>query len=269
MSCVRWIVGDIHGMFLPLDALLSAVGRRDPAARFIFVGDYINRGPDSRKVIDRLVTLKDATFLRGNHDDIFDLVLHGDCYMCHANAPDPVSAFAWFMQHGLAETLMSYGADGAELESVARRPNARRIKQFIEIVPASHRKFIRDLRPVFETDNFFVTHGYWDPDSEDDDPNLAAPLARDPQLRYKLLWGRFTDAQIRRKKRWSRTGYFGHTPVLNYASAKGLYEPIRGAGIVLLDTAVALSVSGMLSAVCAESGAVLQSDRGGNILELP
>jgi len=256
-------------MFRPLDALIAAVNRRDPAARFIFVGDYINRGPDSRRVIERLLTLKDATFLRGNHDDIFDLVLHGDCYMCPTNAPDPISAFAWFMQHGLAETLMSYGADSAELESIARRPSARHIEQVIRAVPAPHRQFIRELRPSFETDDFFVAHGYWDPDSRDDDPNLAAPLARSPELRYKLLWGRFTDAQIRRKKRWSRTGYFGHTPVLNYASAKGMSEPIRGAGIVLLDTAVALSASGMLSAVCAESGTVLQSDRAGDTMELP
>ena len=256
-------------MFRPLDALLAAVARLDPAARFIFVGDYINRGPDSRRVIDRLLTLRDATFLRGNHDDIFDLVLHGDCYMCHASAPDPVSAFAWFMQHGLAETLMSYGADWAELESIARRPSPQKIEQVTRIVPATHRQFIRNLRATFETDDFFVAHGYWDPDARDDDPNLALPLERDPQLRYKLLWGRFTDAQIRRKKRWSRTGYFGHTPVLNYASARGMYEPIRGTQMVLLDTAVALAVSGMLSAVCAESGTVLQSDRAGDTLELP
>jgi serine/threonine protein phosphatase 1 len=266
---VRWIVGDIHGMLRPLEALLGAIARLDPVARCIFVGDYINRGPDSKRVIDRLLLLKDATFLRGNHDDIFDLVLHGDCYMCHANAPDPVSAFAWFMQHGLAETLTSYGADWEELESIARRPSARHIEQLVRIVPEPHRQFVRALRPAFETDDFFVAHGYWDPDARDDDPNLAAPLASDPQLRYKLLWGRFTDAQIKRKKRWSRTGYFGHTPVLNYPSAKGLYEPVRGPGIVLLDTAVALSQSGMLSAVCAESGAVLQSDRGGEIVELP
>ena len=265
---MRWIVGDIHGMYRPLDALLAAIHSRDPAAHLIFVGDYINRGPDSRQVIDRMLTLPRATFLRGNHDDIFDLVLHGDCYMCHADAPDPVSGFVWFMQHGLAETLMSYGADSAELEAMARRPTPQKIGRLVTMAPPAHRQFIRRLRPVFETDGFFVTHGYWDPDDSDNKPNLAAPLERDPKLRYQLLWGRFTEAQIDRKKRWARTGYFGHTPVLNYKASKGNYEPIRGPQIVLLDTAVALSVSGRLSAVCAETGAVLQSDRQGNTMEL-
>src|SRR5579884_585200 len=100
---MRWIVGDIHGMLRPLDALVTAVGSRDPGAHLIFVGDYVNRGPDSRRVIDLLLTLPRATFLRGNHDDVFDLILHGDCYMCHPDGPNPVAAFAWFMQHGRSE----------------------------------------------------------------------------------------------------------------------------------------------------------------------
>ena len=256
-------------MYRPLDALLAAIERRDPAAHLVFVGDYINRGPDSRQVIDRMLKLTRATFLRGNHDDIFDLVLHGDCYMCHAEAPDAVSAFVWFMQHGLAETLMSYGADWADLEALARRPTPAGVERLVTFVPPAHRQFIRGLRPVFEADDFFVAHGYWDPDDADDQPNLAAPLERDPKLRYQLLWGRFTEAQITRKKRWKRTGYFGHTPVLNYRSPAGESLPIRGQQLVLLDTAVALSRSGRLSAVCAETGTVLQSDRQGETVELP
>lgn len=256
-------------MYRPLEALLAAVARRDPAAHLIFVGDYINRGPDSRQVIDRMLTLTRATFLRGNHDDIFDLVLHGDCYMCHADAPDPVSAFSWFMQHGLAETLISYGASWAELEALARNPTPQKVERLVTIVPPAHRQFIRSLRAVFETDDFFVAHGFWDPDEPDNKPNLAAPLERDPKLRYQLLWGRFTETQIIRRKKWGRTGYFGHTPVLNYRSSGGAFQPIRGTRLVLLDTAVALSVSGRLSAVCAETGAVVQSDRQGQVVELP
>ena len=113
---MRWVIGDIHGMLRPLEALVAAISRRDPGAHLIFVGDYVNRGPDSRQVIDLLLTLPHATFLRGNHDDIFDLILHGDCYMCHKDAPDAVAGFAWFMEHGLDKTLVSYGADWAELE---------------------------------------------------------------------------------------------------------------------------------------------------------
>ena len=44
---MRWVVGDIHGMLRPLRALVDAVTQRDAAARLLFVGDYVNRGPDS------------------------------------------------------------------------------------------------------------------------------------------------------------------------------------------------------------------------------
>ncbi|HWE05407.1 MAG TPA: hypothetical protein VG274_01785, partial [Rhizomicrobium sp.] len=83
-----------------------------------------------------------------------------------------------------------------------------------------------------------------------------------------LLWGRFTEAQLLGKKRWSRTGYFGHTPVVNYSAGAGLV-PVRGHRIVLLDTASALMPEGMLSAMCAESGRVIQADRLGQTIELP
>ena len=112
---MRWIIGDIHGMLEPLEALLEAVRKVDASPRWYFVGDYINRGPDAKGVIDLLLELPDAQFVRGNHDDIFDTVLHGESYAPHLVEGNPVSAFKWFMQHGLADTFMSYGVDYAEL----------------------------------------------------------------------------------------------------------------------------------------------------------
>ena len=50
---MRWVIGDIHGMLRPTEALIGCILGRDASARFIFVGDYINRGPDSRGVLDR------------------------------------------------------------------------------------------------------------------------------------------------------------------------------------------------------------------------
>jgi serine/threonine protein phosphatase 1 len=262
---MRWVIGDIHGMLRPLDAILRAVRARDAAARFIFVGDYVNRGPESPGVIDRLLGLSHATFLRGNHDDIFDLILNGRCYISHEESPDAMSAFRWFMNHGLADTLMAYGADWAELEFLVRHPDAARLKRVLDAVPQKHRDFIRSLRAVAEYDDFFVAHAYWDVDEPDTSPDLAGRLLADPSLRQQLLWGRYTDEQIRRKKRWKRTGYFGHTPVNNYRR-EGEPLPMKGPQIVLLDTGVALGAHGRLSAVCAESGEVIQSDRAGAVL---
>lgn len=264
---MRWIIGDVHGMLRPLEALLAAIDRRDDNAHCIFVGDYVNRGPDSRGVIDLLLKLPRATFARGNHDDIFDLILHGDCYMCHQQGHDPVSAFTWFMQYGLDRTFTSYGADLARLEHLAAHPNPQKIAELKELVPETHRAFIRELAPVIEHPDIFVVHGSWDPDTADHGPDLLARVAQQPKLRHPLLWGRFTEPQLQRKKRWRRTGYFGHTPVVNYRMARGDYVPLRGPGLVLLDTASALAVGGMLSAACVESGALLQADRAGGVLE--
>jgi serine/threonine protein phosphatase 1 len=260
-----WIIGDIHGMVRPLEGLLAAVARRDAAAKIIFVGDYVNRGAESKQVIDLLTALPQATFLRGNHDDIFDLILHGDCYTCHPSAPDRVTAFTWFFQHGLAETLMSYGADLAILESVVRRPSDRAIVDCVSIVPQAHRQFIRSLKPFYETVNFFVAHGYWDPDDADD--AIGSALESDARRKHQLLWGRFGEQDLWRKKRWKRRGVFGHTPVMTYAGSSGA-TPLQAEKLTLVDTAVALTPSGFLSAFCPESDSILQASRDGQTIEL-
>lgn len=265
---MRWIIGDIHGMYAALAGLVEAVSRQDAAPRFLFVGDYVNRGPDSRQVIDLLLALPNASFVRGNHDDVFDLVLHGTCYDPHSAAPDPISAFGWFMKHGLDNTFMSYGVDDALLEAIERRPNPQRLRHLAAAVPATHKRFIHELPPVIEEQDLFVAHAMWDAEEPDDSPGVAARLAARPRLRHRILWGRYTAEEIRRPKRWTRTGFFGHTPVeaMGPMVHRGRNTPIRGPRIVLLDTAVALSPGGRLSAVCAETAQVVQTDRAGAVV---
>jgi diadenosine tetraphosphatase ApaH/serine/threonine PP2A family protein phosphatase len=258
---MRWVIGDIHGMSRPLRTILDAVRRRDWNPRFIFVGDYVNRGPDSRGVIDLLLSLPDALFVRGNHDDIFDLVLRSDCYVCHDTGPDAVSAFKWFSNHGLMNTLQSYGLDYAEVESVARRPTLNRVRQLLAVVPGSHREFIQHLRPFVEFDDMFVVHAMWDRDTPDDFSGLEA----NARLRHRLLWGRYRGDEVSSPKHWRRTGYFGHTPVLNYGLPEAV--PMRGPKIVMVDTGAALGPTGRLSALCADTGALIQSDPEGMLLE--
>ncbi len=96
---MHWVIGDVHGMLRPLQRLLDAVFADDAAAKLIFAGDYVNRGPDSFKVIDLLISLTNTQFVRGNHDDIFDLILHGHSYAESAASASPVLAFS--VVHGL------------------------------------------------------------------------------------------------------------------------------------------------------------------------
>lgn len=266
---MRWVIGDIHGMYDALRGLIEAVGQRDGSPRFLFVGDYINRGSHTRRVIDLLLGLSGARFARGNHDDVLDLILHGSCYDPHSPAPRPAEAFAWFMHHGLGSTFTSYGVDVAMLKDAGRRPTPRKLQQIGAAVPEIHRRFIRELPPVLEEPDLFVAHAMWDVDTRDDAPSIAAVLSTTPRLRHRVLWGRYTADEIRGPKRWRRPGYFGHTPVDAFGRLmhQGRNVPIRGPRIVLLDTGAALGQHGRLSAVCAESNEVVQTDPSGKVVE--
>jgi len=254
-------------MLKPLRGLLDAVRARDAAARFYFVGDYVNRGPDSRGVIDLLLSLGEAArFVRGNHDDVFDVVLGGESYTGENSDEHRIAAFFWFMQHGLDQTFMSYGADPHDLMRSVRRPNVLDLDPLIDLVPEAHRTFIRELPVVIEEPDLFVAHAKWDPDSPSD--SLAARAGSSDKTRYAILWGRFTQPELDRKKRWRQRGFFGHTPVENYVSRDpdAEVQPIVRDDIVLLDTGAALRSDGRLTAVCADADEYIQADRGGDTL---
>ena len=262
---MRWVVGDIHGMRIPLAALLDAVGRLDGDARFYFVGDYVNRGSESRQVVDLLMSMTNARFIRGNHDDVFDQVLHGQAYTGETNESQRLAAFQWFMQHGLDKTFLSYGVSGQELSYTARRPKNSTLDELAASVPAAHRKWIRELPLVVEGDDYFVAHAKWDVYTGVDDPPIAQRLERSDMARYTVLWGRYRVDEIRADKPWKRTGYFGHTPVDSYHDDDALV-PVAGPQIVLLDTAVALVPHGKLTAFCHEKQSYLQADAQGKLV---
>ena len=139
-------IGDIHGCATALDALLQAVGLRDDDV-VVTLGDYVDRGPDSKGVIDRLLEL-DRTHrlvaLRGNHEIMM------------VGARDDPAADGWLDVGGDA-ALLSYGGG-------------------LNDVPETHWRFIEGLRPYFETDGHFFVHANAFPDM---------PLAEQPDfMRY-------------------------------------------------------------------------------------
>ncbi|MBU3727758.1 MAG: serine/threonine protein phosphatase [Phycisphaerales bacterium] len=150
------IVGDIHGHVRALDALLHAAspGLGD---RLVFLGDYVNGGPSSAQVLDRLIRLQrahGAVCLRGNHDDLFERVL------------DSPSGMDAFMALGGAVTLASY--DG---------PHAR-------TVPKSHRAFLGGLPLAWHDERVICIHGQIDPHADPGDPDHV-----------KALWGSVVHAE--------------------------------------------------------------------------
>src|SRR5690242_5698589 len=104
MARMRWLIGDIHGMLKPLEALLRGIEHDDPQATVYFAGDFVNRGPESKGVIDLVLSMSNAKCIRGNHDDVLDQVLHGHSYAENSSRGDRFAAFQWFLDHGLLET---------------------------------------------------------------------------------------------------------------------------------------------------------------------
>lgn len=148
-------VGDIHGCSLALDALLAVV---EPTAADVLVvlGDYVNRGPNTRGVLDRLIELERICQLvpiLGNHDEIFLDVLSG------------ASARGWFLGMGGEATLASYG--GVRLDN-------------LQAIPRQHVAFLRRCRDAFESESHLFFHAQYV-------PHLA--VARQPPraLRWEKL----------------------------------------------------------------------------------
>jgi serine/threonine protein phosphatase 1 len=263
---MRWIIGDVHGMLKPLGALVGHVRTTDPDAQLLFTGDYVNRGPDTRGTIDYLLSLTNARFIRGNHDDVLDLILSGRCYADNDAGGKPAVAVDWFLDHGLRQTLMSYGMSEGSLLAVKRDPD-HGVSLIRQVIPPQHATFLHDLRPAIEEEDFFVVHAYWYPADPSPRQPIGVRLAGSPKYRRDVTWARFTGSEIETEKTWPRTGYVGHTPTYNYeALLHAPFAPIVGKRLVLLDTAAANDPRGRLTAWCHETGTYVQADREGKII---
>lgn len=146
-----YAVGDIHGHRAELDELLARIeeDREDHRGetQIVFLGDYIDRGPDSRGVIERLLhgPLDEAhvTCLLGNHERVLlDIVDDG--------AP---SGPSW-LRYGGYELLESYGLDRSEL---LRRKRPLR-QSILEVLPDAHLRFLRGLHVRHEVGDYFFAH---------------------------------------------------------------------------------------------------------------
>ena len=259
---MNWVIGDVHGMYEPLRRLLDAVTAADADARLVFAGDYVNRGPASRQVIDLLLSLDNARFCRGNHDDIFDLLLNDTCAAPKAAGGKPAAAYTWFMDYGLDRTLRSYGLSGEWLRATAADPSDDRIAHLRQAVPEPHRQFLRGLPMVVESADFFVVHGYWPPTRACYPPAISDVVddASADRLQH-MLWGRYSPEEIQLDpKPWGRRGFVGHTPVHTYFPdpPNAPLVPIVGPKLTLLDTACALLPWGRLTAYCVEQDRAIQ-----------
>lgn len=131
-------IGDIHGCRVALDALLDAI-QPTPDDIVVTLGDYIDRGPDSRGVIERLIELGKQTRwigLLGNHEQMMLEVIR-----------EGVPHHSW-IRYGAVQTLDSYNFDGN-----------------LKFLPPEHEAFFDQLGDYFVHGDYFFTHAAYDPET--------------------------------------------------------------------------------------------------------
>lgn len=195
---VGYAVGDVHGradllalLLEQLEARAAADQRPDGPPIVIFLGDYVDRGPHSDKVIDMLLSGRPAGFerhfLRGNHEQIMQAFMD-----------DPVSTRAWTVQGG-AETLIAYGvrSPGPMASEEDWRAAADALRA---AVPPAHIDFLNSLERYIALGDYAFVHA-----------GVDAHRPLEEQLDEDLYWAR--DRFIASRRPFSHRVVHGHTPV--------------------------------------------------------
>ncbi len=169
-------IGDIHGCYDRLLNLFSWLPLKDEDI-VVFLGDYIDRGPDSRSVVDFVIRLKNERkdrliCLMGNHERMLLNYLEG-------------KNRELFLLNGGDTTLRQYQEGG-----------------FLQI-PPEHLNFFKSLEKIYITDDYIFVHA-----------GLKPGVSFDSQAEEDLLWirGDFIFSEFDFKKKV----IFGHTPTRSY-----------------------------------------------------
>ena len=192
-----YAIGDIHGRSDLLAKLLEDI--ESDAARsaseqrrtLVFLGDYVDRGPDSRGVVDMLLHALprgfDAHFLKGNHEALLLEFL------------EDASALAQWLANGAATTFASYGVDVAALVRARAEPETWQ-RALLVGLPEEHRRFFEHLELAVSFGDYLFVHAGVRP---------GVPL--DEQDANDLVWIR--SAFLRSEADFGKIVVHGHTPV--------------------------------------------------------
>jgi len=150
-----YAVGDIHGRLDLLEAMLELIEADARASghserrTLVFLGDYVDRGPDSRGVVDRVISVLpqgfDTHFLKGNHEAILLNFLD-----------DAWNLDNWLLNGGGA-TMLSYGVDTERLARLGVPPEIWR-KAFAEALPEAHLRFFKSLKLSVSFGDYLFVH---------------------------------------------------------------------------------------------------------------
>lgn len=196
---VGYAVGDIHGradllalLLDKLEASVEADQRPDGPPIVLFLGDYVDRGPQSDKVLDLLLSGRPLGFerrmLRGNHEQI--MVAFMD---------NPVATRAWLVQGG-AETLAAYGVRPPAPMSATEEEWLAAAEALRMAAPAAHIDFLNSLERYVALGDYVFVHA-----------GVDAARSLEEQTDEDLYWAR--ERFINSRRLFSHRVVHGHTPV--------------------------------------------------------
>ena len=188
-----YAIGDIHGRSDLLADIIDRIDNdinRRPVERAIevYLGDYIDRGPDSKGVIDQLAVRmirRRAVCLRGNHESIFEDFLINPTILPH-----------WLQLGGL-QTLASYGISSGSCDPTTPRTTQRLLQTAL---PRTHQLFLQCLQSSFYCGDYLFVHA-----------GIRPGIPLDQQDPQDLIWIR--DDFLTSDQRHAKIVVHGHTPV--------------------------------------------------------
>lgn len=152
-----YAIGDVHGRYDLLTTLLSMIeadaeGDARDENVLVFLGDYVDRGPDSKRVVERLTMPPppgfDIVCLKGNHEEIMLQFLDGEG-----------DAILW-LRNGGRETLRSYGIDTSDLYAspIPDQAIEQVRRQLRSLIPGSHVEFLSSLDLMHPEGDYLFVH---------------------------------------------------------------------------------------------------------------
>jgi len=172
-------IGDIHGCLDKLEDLIAAVAP-EKDDMMVFLGDYIDRGPQVRGVIDYLIDLAaevPCIFLRGNHEDMF----------------------LEYLEFGTNKTMFFANGGLKTIDSYIGSSSFTMHDQIINALPEAHREFYASMKWYYEDERYLFVHA-----------GIKPGVSMDMQDRQDLIWIRddfiFSPTSLEKKV------VFGHTP---------------------------------------------------------
>ncbi|CAM4326522.1 serine/threonine protein phosphatase [Bacillus manliponensis] len=181
------VISDIHGEIEKFEKLLIEVNYNAKHDQLILLGDYIDRGPNARAVIEKVMQLKEegAFVLKGNHEDMMIKAL---------TMNEENSWNHWVKRNGGDKTLYSYGLSEKEL---AIESEGFEKPKLISRTLDKHLHFVKGLEHYIETDEYIFVHAGVEPTKQVSET--------DP---YKLMWIR---NEFHNEYQGEKIVVFGHT----------------------------------------------------------